>query len=421
MATFNIELSSKAVKGKKEHLLMLRVTVERKHSRFALMYSVKPNQFNKGASDFNCIRANHPDHKTINSYLYDKVAAAKDIVKKFENEKKPVTAHLVTSELSKNNTTDFLIYLEQHIASLLKESKIRTSKNYSTISYNLKRFTKKETLFFHEIDISFLNSFQNFLLEEKLSQTSIHGYLSKIRALFNRAHREDAVDPMISPFSNYKIKQGRPVKDRLNEDEIAKIEELQLTPFSLIDNVRNAFLFSYYNAGIRISDILFMTWDNIRDDRLIYKMYKTNRVHSLKLKAKPLSILEKYKGREETYIFPFLSDRIDYSNPMFLHNQVGAKTALINKYLKLIAIKANISKNVTTHTARHSFADLARQKTDNLYDISKSLGHSSLKITEAYLASFDDQAVDDTLDKMFNEPEIKVPFDENQASDDANE
>ncbi len=38
MASFNIELSSKPVKGKKEHLLMLRITVDRKHSRVALLY-----------------------------------------------------------------------------------------------------------------------------------------------------------------------------------------------------------------------------------------------------------------------------------------------------------------------------------------------------------------------------------------------
>ena len=39
MASFNIELSSRPLKGKKEHLLMLRITVDRKHSRVALMYS----------------------------------------------------------------------------------------------------------------------------------------------------------------------------------------------------------------------------------------------------------------------------------------------------------------------------------------------------------------------------------------------
>jgi integrase len=401
MVSFNIELSSKPIKGKKEHLLMLRITVDRIHSRVALLYSIKPNQFNKSASDFNCVRANHPDHKKINSYIQGKIAIAKEIVQNFETERKPISANLIRASISKNNTRDFINYIDQHVETLLAENKIRTSKNYNTISYNLKRYTGKEILFFHEIDSSFLSKFQSFLLEEELSQTSIHGYLSKIRALFNRALREGAIDQMISPFSNFKLKQGRPTKERLTESEIAKIEDLALPEGSLLWNVKNAFLFSFYNAGIRISDILMMTWDNIKDDRLVYTMYKTDKVHSLKLKEKPLAILERYKGSNESFIFPFFTDRYDYSNALFLSNQIGAKTALINKYLKQIATKARISKNITTHTARHSFADIARQKTDNIYNLSKTLGHSSLKVTEAYLASFDEKAVDDTLDSMF--------------------
>jgi integrase/recombinase XerD len=401
MASFNIELSSRPLKQKKEHLLMLRITVDRKHSRVALMYSIKPNQFNKNASDFNYIRSNHPDHKKINAYLYEKISIAKEIVQNLEKEGKPISPGMITAGISKNNTKDFIEYIDQHVASLLAENKIRTSKNYSTIAYNLKRYTKKEILFFHEIDNSFLAKFQASLLEEGLSQTSIHGYLSKIRALFNRALREGIIDQMSSPFTNFKLKQGRPAKDRLSEEEINKLEHLELRPNSLIDNVRNAFLFSFYNAGIRISDILLMKWLNIRDERLVYTMYKTSKVHSLKLKEKPLVILDKYKGRGESFIFPFFSDRYDYSVPMFQHNQIGAKTALINKYLKEIAKKAGIKKKITTHTARHSFADIARQKTDNLYNLSKTLGHSSLKVTEAYLSSFDEKAVDDTLDSMF--------------------
>ena len=197
-------------------------------------------------------------------------------------------------------------------------------------------------------------------------------------------------------------------------EEIIAIETLEIEENSLIWHVRNTFLFAFYNAGIRISDILLMTWDNIQDGRLVYIMYKTAKPHSLILKEKPLAILEKYRSRNEYYIFPFLSDRYDYSDPMFKHNQIGAKTALINKYLKDLAIKAEINKTVTTHTARHSFADIARQKTDNLYNISKALGHSSLKVTEGYLASFDDQAVDDTLDSMFDDPKNKVPDEANE-------
>jgi integrase len=179
------------------------------------------------------------------------------------------------------------------------------------------------------------------------------------------------------------------------------IEELVFDDKLFISKVRDAFLFSYYNAGIRISDILLMTWDNIQDDRLVYKMYKTNKVHSLKLKDKPLAILDKYKNKDDTFIFPFFSERYDYSDLMFLHKQISSKTTMFNRYLKDIATAAKITKKITTHTARHSFADIARQKTDNIYNLSKTLGHSSLKVTEAYLASFDEKAVDDTLDSIF--------------------
>ena len=55
MVSFNIELSNKPIMGKKEHLLMLRITIDRKHSGVALLYSILHNQFNKNASCFNCL------------------------------------------------------------------------------------------------------------------------------------------------------------------------------------------------------------------------------------------------------------------------------------------------------------------------------------------------------------------------------
>lgn len=132
-------------------------------------------------------------------------------------------------------------------------------------------------------------------------------------------------------------------------------------------------------------------------------MHKTQRILSIKLKDKPLAILEYYKSEDpEDFIFPFLRNGADYSDKKFLFDQLGAKTALINKYLKEVAKKAKINKRITTHTARHSFADIARKKTDNIYNLSKTLGHSDLKITEAYLASFDEEAVDSTIDDVFD-------------------
>ena len=403
MISFNVELNNKPVSGSNEHTLLLRITVNRKHARLGLMYSIEKKHFNPNGKLGKNVRSSHPNYKKINKHIEDKIEIAKDIIAELENEGKLITAQIIKEKIFEPKSHDFILYADRFINELKDNNHIGNYKKYNAVIQSVKDFIDKQSLAFEEIDIAFLNKYQAYLVKEQKQQTTIHGYLAKIRALFNKAFQDGHIELRTNPFLSYKLKQGKPLKDRLTIEEIAKIEQLDLPEYSLIDNVRNAFLFAFYNAGIRVSDILMMTWDNIKDGRLVYKMYKTNYVHSLKLTSKPLAILEKYKGRGESYIFPFFSDRYDYTDPMFLHNQIGAKTALINKYLKDIAKKAEINKKVTTHTARHSFADIARQKTDNLYNLSKALRHSSIKVTEAYLASFDEKAVDDTLDSVFNE------------------
>ena len=66
------------------------------------------------------------------------------------------------------------------------------------------------------------------------------------------------------------------------------------------------------------------------------------------------------------------------------------------------------------HIARHSFANIARQRNANVYDISKALGHSNLKITETYLSKFDTTSQDATMKQVFQDNIKKVELDENR-------
>lgn len=401
MASFNIELNSKPIKNTHEYNLLLRITVDRKHTRIKLNYAIQKKHFNPNPKEYKYIRTSNPKHAVINKHINEKIQQAKDVIGNLENKKLTVSANIVKSKMLKPESISFLKYALQ-IANLLKSNNhYATYKKYNTVIIKLTDFRKNEDIQFDEITSNFLDAFEAYLVKIGNGVNTVNSNIRTIRAIYYKAIEKGFVDLNKNPFFTYKLKLSIPIKDRLDENEIERIEKLVLTDDPEIENIRNAFLFSFYNAGIRISDILLLKWENIQDGRLVYTMYKTNKELSLKLKDKPLAILEKYKGSEESYIFPFLSDRFDYSDPEFLHKQIGVKTTIFNKYLKYIASRAGISKKVTTHTARHSFANIARQKTDNLYNLSKTLGHSSLKVTEAYLASFDDAAVDDTLDKMF--------------------
>jgi len=403
MPSYNIELNNKPVFGSNEHTLLLRITVIRKHARIKLEYAIQPKHFNPSPKQNLYVRNSHRKHKLINEHIDDKIQEVKNVVKELAKEKKSITAKIIKQRLLQTKSKCFFDFADKLIGDLKRHKKIGNLKKYEVVYKSLKTFKENEGLTFQEIDFKFLTNYQSYLESKGKSQNTIHGYLRKVRAIYYRSIDEGLVDQTSNPFFSFKLKQGTVSRTRLNEDEIKAIEKLKLPKNSLIWHIKNAFLFSFYNAGIRASDLIMLQWKNVVDGRLVYQMHKTQKVHSVKLLDKPKQILKYYDSEDqEHYIFPFFKNNIDYSDPIFLHNQISAKTALLNKYLKQIAKKAGINKNISTHTARHSFADIARKKTNNLYNLSKTLGHSSLKITEAYLASFDEDAIDETLNNVFN-------------------
>ncbi|MBV5342837.1 tyrosine-type recombinase/integrase [bacterium] len=146
-------------------------------------------------------------------------------------------------------------------------------------------------------------------------------------------------------------------------------------------------------------------------------MGKTSSNRSIKLLPQALNILKLYKPakeKETDFIFPFLDNNNEYSkliNPedhqkassellSHLFNKIESQIALYNKTLKLVALKSKIKKNLSSHIARHSFADIARKKV-SVYDIQKMLGHSNIKITEVYLKSLDTDAMDKAMNEVF--------------------
>ena len=270
----------------------------------------------------------------------------------------------------------------------------------------LKEYLEGEDLVFQEVNLDFLSQFQDFLVEKGNNSNTIHNNFTAFRTIYYKAIEEGKVKQVHNPFFSFKLKQASVERIRLSESEIFELSKLALPEGSLIWNIRNSFIFSFYCAGIRASDILLMKWKNVLDGRLVYQMHKTKMHHSIVLVDQAKSILELYEKKDsEHFIFPFFRNEFDYSDPQFLFNQISAKTALLNKYLKMIAKKAGIEKRISTHTARHSFADMARKMTSSIYNISKTLGHSNTRTTEGYLAPFDKEAVDDTVQKVSNHTE----------------
>ena len=79
------------------------------------------------------------------------------------------------------------------------------------------------------------------------------------------------------------------------------------------------------------------------------------------------------------------------------HRVIVAKTALINKNLKIIATRMGFAKNLSFHTSRHTWATRALRKGVTIDKVSKLMGHSSLKETQVYA-----KIVNEELDKAMD-------------------
>lgn len=407
--TIKIELDNR-VKSDSTQTILLRITQNRKLKRIALGLSVLPKYFNPNGNldTKNWIRTGHPFAAQWNSIIANKVKEALTVKEELAEGATRETISKALKQKEKGEMAEsFLVFAETY----LENSKGVEYNSYRGMKTSLKKFKdfltqcEYKDLLFTQLDLSMIEEYSRYLRNElKNNPNTIEKELSRIKRIINDAVKKDKMTFEKNPFLKFKLKREPSEKVRLNETELDKIKALELPANSLVWNVRNAYMFSFYCAGIRCSDLLSLQWKNISEGRISYQMLKTAKIHSTKLPPQAFEILNLYKtpkSKPTDFIFPFFDNSLNLADTWTLKREISSKNALINKYLKLISEKAEIPP-ISFHTARHTFAFIGNRKTNNLYGISKALGHSNIRITQTYLANFDTKVIDDTTDDIYN-------------------
>ncbi|MCL6274954.1 site-specific integrase [Muricauda sp. 2012CJ35-5] len=147
----------------------------------------------------------------------------------------------------------------------------------------------------------------------------------------------------------------------------------------LIQNANNAkhkcMIALTYSAGLRIGELLALKIRDIDSDRMVIHIRNAK---GNKDRIVPLA--EKIVGKLRSYYKEFLPKEY------LFEGQKGGKysASSLNKLLKLAAKRAKISKNITTHSLRHSYATHLLEKGTDIRVIQKLLGHNSIKTTMIY-------------------------------------
>lgn len=263
-----------------------------------------------------------------------------------------------------------------------------TLKRYKTALRHLEAFLQWKFKFsdypIDKINNAFINDFDFYLRSEReCNNNTAIKYVKN----FGKIVRECVANGWLTvdPFLNYKQKMKEVVREYLSEEEVETILNKQFASERL-DAVRDIFIFSCF-TGLAYIDTKNLTPENlsfgIDGGKWIFtSRQKTDTASRIPLLPIAEMIIEKYKNHpyciNKGVLLPVTSNQ------------------KVNSYLKEIADFCGITKPLTYHIARHTFATtITLTNGVPIESVSKMLGHTSIKTTQHYAKILDKKVSDD--------------------------
>lgn len=387
-----------------EHPLMLRIAQNGKSKYKSLKISVAAKHWD---FDRNVPKPNCPSKDLINKIiLKTKLEYQQKVLEKKANKEEFTASSLIHEQKDEIKAMTVEDFYKQLIEELKEKGQIGNSYAYLNSYDTLKNFNKGKKLnyTFSHIDVVFCKKFEDWMRRKGNKDTTISYQFRTLRAAFNRAITAKIVSKEKNPFSEFKLSHlnTKTMKRALSKSDILKIMDADCHDKSELSQLaHDLFCFSYLCGGISLVDMANLTPENIIEGRLIYQRQKTHGSINLQLSDRALQIISKYSDYQKKayYFFPILHCK-RHITPMQKHNRVRKYCLHINYELKQLAKELNITANVTTYVARHSFATILKKSGVNIGIISQALGHQDIKTTQIYLSKFDNEQVDEAMKNL---------------------
>lgn len=381
-----------------EHPIMLRVIKDRKPKYISIGYSSTPANWDEKTGK---PKKKHPFEMEITILIDQKKQKAnKIILNKLIDDHDFSSEEIIDKVSRKVAKCTVFAYFDELIERFKQFNRIGNAKVYQATKNSLLSFRKNRDFQFSDINLSFLNRYEEDFQKRGVKPNSIFVFMRTFKTLVNHAKRDGKVREDFDPFKDFSFKKFRGIVTRkraLSKEEIIKIRAEKYEKGTSIYNSQQFFMFSFYCRGINFIDMAFLKWEDIKNGRLEYIRRKTKKRLSIGLLDPALEILnyfnEYYYSDADGYIFPILKKT--HVTPQSIENRTDKVLRLVNGDLKEIAKKCEINETLTTYVARHSYATVMKRNGASTAVISESMGHESERITQVYLDSFENVVLDE--------------------------
>jgi integrase len=389
-----IHYTSKKLKDKTSPVL-LRLTINRKVRNYSLPdnFHCLKNQWNKNSSSF---KPTYPNYNKANKRLDEALARARDICMELnrKNNDKGFSHDEFAEKFKATNKNLMLFkYFDEIYKRLVAANKVGNAATYLDTKNQFLKFLETD-IEMKNLTLKILNQFVEQCQSEGQKDTSICVRLRTLRALYNKARKEEGLENY--PFENFDWSQFnlQTEKRAISKTDLLKIYHHEIGQGEPGFDSRNFWLFLYFCYGLNFIDFAKLEPKNIITDEgqkiLVYYRSKTKRIIRVPLSAQALKILDIYTKQNfgSKYIFPILNQEI-HQSPQQIKTRIKTALKKVNEEMNIIAEKLEIDKRLTSYVARHSFATILKKEMIPTAIISEMMAHANESVTQTYLDSFD--------------------------------
>lgn len=398
-ATANVLCYRSKTLSNGEHPIMLRVCKGGKKKYISLGISVNPKfwDFEKNKPKRNC-----PNREQLIKVINEQEQKYAEQILEFSVEKReytPTTLIEAIVPVQKARTVGELF--NEYIAQLKDEGRLGYALSVQQVCNSLLKYKGHLDIYFSEIDVNWLKAYESWLRCCKLADNTIGIRFRTLRAVYNLALAEGLVKADCYPFKKYKVSKlhKETAKRAITKEQVKQVIDYDVSGARFYKKLAvDMFAFSYLMGGINFTDMAFLTDKNVEGGRLVYVRQKTKKLIMLPLQEKAVEIMNRYRSPQRKFIFPILDERERTLRQ--IRNRIYDVLANVNGYLKEIGKELGVELKISSYVARHSYATVLKRSGVSTSVISESLGHSSERVTQIYLDSFENKQLNDAMKNL---------------------
>lgn len=285
-------------------------------------------------------------------------------------------------------------FMSMTIKDLKEEKRYGTAHIYQSTFNAFSEFCKSPVIYFHQINRATLKHFETHLRDKQLRWNTVSTYMRTLRATYNKAVEQRWTQKKNSLFDHVYTGVKSETKRALEVEDMNKLlcgtPSKELPEDLSLCRIWTNLMFQF--RGMPFVDLVFLHKSDLQGNILSYRRQKTGTEMRVDVPPAAMELIGKYRNKNphSPYLFPILSGN-NQGEQLYIEYQRALRT--YNYNLGRLAKLCGVTSKVSSYTARHTWATLAKYCNFSEQLISEAFGHSSIKVTEGYMKSFKNEAI----------------------------